>query len=140
MKGNTNKCHLILSFNDSNEVKIGNSLIKRSNCEQLLGVKIDTKLTFDDHIKDQWKKANSKVGALGRVTQYMGLAKTKLLMNSFFAPKFNYCPQRRIQGEGGGAGGAGPLLFSQSLVYFAVTLENYKLCYSKLNWSLIMHF
>ena len=75
-----------MSFNDSNEVKIGNSLIKRSNCEQLLGVKIDTKFTFDDHIKDQWRKANSKVGALGRVTQYMGLAKTNLLMNSFFAP------------------------------------------------------
>ena len=86
MKGNTNKWHLILSFNDSNEVKIGNSLIKRSNCEQLLGVKIDTKFTFDDHIKEQWRKANSKVGALGRVTQYMGLAKTNLLLNSFFAP------------------------------------------------------
>ena len=32
------------------------------------------------------------------------------------------------------------LFFSQSLVYFTITLKNYKLCYSKLNWSLIMHF
>ena len=45
--------------------------------------------------------------------------------------------------RGGGAGAAHPLpplFFSQSLVYFAITLKNYKLRYSKLNWSLIMHF
>ena len=92
MKGNTNKSHLIISSNDSSEIKIGNSLIKSSNCVKLLGVKIDTKLTFDDHIKDLCRKANSKLCALGRVTPYMGLGKKKLLMNSFFAAQFNYCP------------------------------------------------
>ena len=59
---------------DSSEMKIGNSLIKRSDCEKLLVVKIDTKLTFDHHIKDLCRKANSRLGALGRVISFMGLA------------------------------------------------------------------
>ena len=53
----------------------GNSLIKSGNCEKLLGVKIDTKLTFEDHIKDLCRKANSKLCALGRVTPYISLGK-----------------------------------------------------------------
>ena len=75
MKENTDKCHLIISSNDSSEVKRGNLLIKGSNCKNFLGVKIDTKMTFDDHIKDLSRKANSKLGALGTVTLYMRLAK-----------------------------------------------------------------
>ena len=92
MKGNTDKCHFIISSNDSSEIKIGNSLIKNSNCEKLLGVKIDTKLTFDDHIKDMCRKANNKLCVLGSVTPYLGHGKKKLLLNSFFAAQFNYCP------------------------------------------------
>ena len=57
MKGNTDKCHFIIISNDSSEIKIGNSLIKRSNCEKLLAVMVDTKLTFDDHNKDLCRKA-----------------------------------------------------------------------------------
>ena len=84
MKGNTDKYHFIISSNNSSEIKIWNSLIKSSNCEKFLGVKINTKLTFDDHIKDIYRKANNKLCALGRVTLYMGLGKKKLQMNSFF--------------------------------------------------------
>ena len=92
MKGNTDKWHLIMSSNDSSGIKIGSPLIKRSNCEKLLGVKIDTKFTFVDHIKGLCRKANSKLGTLGRVTPDMGLAKKKLLMNFFSVAQFNYFP------------------------------------------------
>ena len=88
MKENTNKWHFIMSSNDSSGIKIGSSLIKR----EIPGVKIDTKLTFVDHIKGLCRKANSKLGTLGRVTPCMGLAKKKLLMNSFFVAQFNCLP------------------------------------------------
>ena len=42
------------------------------------------------------------------------------------------CNQSRIQGEGGRRGGVPPI-FCNHLVFFAITLKNYKLCYSKLN-------
>ena len=74
--------------------KYRSSLIKRSNCQKLLPVKINTKSLFDDHIKDLRKKANSKLGALVRVTPNTGLAKKKkMLMNSFFKHSLTLVPQ-----------------------------------------------
>ena len=92
MKGNTDKCHLIMSTNNATELQIGDSSIKTSNCEKLLGVKIDYKLTFDEHVNSLCKKANSKLRALARTTPSMNIEKRKLLMNSFFNAQFNYCP------------------------------------------------
>ena len=39
--GNTVKCHLIMSTENAPELQIGDSLIKTSSREKLLGVKID---------------------------------------------------------------------------------------------------
>ena len=39
---------------------IENSIIESSTCEKLLGIKIDWKLCFDDHIQDLCNKANRK--------------------------------------------------------------------------------
>ena len=58
-----------------------NNLFKNSSGRLLL-----------DQIKDLCRKANGKLCALERVTPYMGLGKKKLLINSFFAGQFNYCP------------------------------------------------
>ena len=60
MKGNTDKCHLLLSKDESSEIHIGDSIIESSTCEKLLGIKIDSKLRFDDHIQDLCNKANNE--------------------------------------------------------------------------------
>ena len=60
MKGITDKCHLIMGPNNTPELKVGDTLIKTSTCEKLLGVKIDYKLTFDNHVANLCKKANNK--------------------------------------------------------------------------------
>ena len=52
MKGNTDKCHSLLSKDESSEVHIGDSIIESSNCE---------KLFFDNHIQDLCNKVNSKI-------------------------------------------------------------------------------
>ena len=75
MKGNTDKCHLIMSTKNAPELQIGDSSIKPSNCEKLLGVKIDYKLTFDEHVNSLCKKASSKLRALARTTPYMNIEK-----------------------------------------------------------------
>ena len=92
MKGNTDKCHLIVSTDEPIEIPVGESLIKSSTCEKLLGSKIDNKLNFDTHVKGLCMKANNKLRALARATPYMSLEKKKLLMNSFFNAQFNYRP------------------------------------------------
>ena len=84
MKGNTDKYHSLLSKDESSEIHIGDSVIESSTCEKLLGIKIDSKLRFDDHIQDLCNKANRKLRALARATPYMNLQKRKVLMNAFF--------------------------------------------------------
>ena len=92
MKGNTDKCHLIVSTDEPIEIRVGESLIKNNICEKLLGVKIDNKLNFDTHVKGLCKKANNILRVLARAPPHMSLEKKKLVMNSFFNAQFNYCP------------------------------------------------
>ena len=73
IKGNTDKCRLIVSTDEPIEVGVDEPLIKNSTCEKLLGVKIDNKLNFDTHVKGLCKKANNELRALARATQYMSL-------------------------------------------------------------------
>ena len=89
MKGSTDKCHLLLSKDESSEIHIGDSVIESSTCEKLLSIKIDSKLCFDDHIQDLSNKANRKLRALARATLYTNLQKRKVLINVFFNAQFN---------------------------------------------------
>ena len=75
MKGNTDKCRLIVSTDEPIEIRVGVSLIKNSTWKKLLGIKIDNKLNFDTHVKGLCKKANNKLRALARATPYMSLEK-----------------------------------------------------------------
>ena len=84
IKGNANKCRLIMSSNNTPGLEIGDSLIKASTCEKLLGITIDCKLTFDNHVANLCKKANNKLRVLARATPHMTIEERKLLMNSFF--------------------------------------------------------
>ena len=91
-KGNPDKCHLLVSTNEKTKINIGEFSIENSDCEKLLGVKIDNKLTFDYHVSDMCKKANRKINALARIAPFININKRRILMNSFFRSQFNYCP------------------------------------------------
>ena len=80
MKGNTDKCYLIVSTDEP--IKVGESLTKNSIREELLGVKIDIKLNFDTDVKIPCEKTNNKLSALARSTPYMSL---KMFMFSLIA-------------------------------------------------------
>ena len=60
-------------------VNIGNSIIKESDYEKLLGVTFDNKLNFTKHVEDLCKKANQKLHTLARLSNYMDPVKLKLL-------------------------------------------------------------
>ena len=53
MKSNADKCHLLVlgqSSDDPVDVRIGNSEVVNSSGEKLLGIQIDNKLSFDNHV------------------------------------------------------------------------------------------
>ena len=92
MKINTDKSHLIMSRNKSIVAKIDEFDIQSENQQELLGIVIDSNLTFEDHVSKICKKASQKLNALARVSSYMDIHKKKLLMKSFITSQFGYCP------------------------------------------------
>ena len=87
MKAYISKCHLLVNKKDEVTIRIGDTEIKNSEYEKLLGIKVDTKLNFNEHLNDIISKANCKVNALSRVMPYMSISKKKKLVNSFFNSK-----------------------------------------------------
>ena len=92
MKANINRCHLLVNKKDEVIINLGKTEIRNSEYERLLGIKVDTKLNFNEHLNDMINRASNKVNALSRVVPYMNLSKKKILMNSFFNSQFSYCP------------------------------------------------
>ena len=69
MKLNADKCHLLvlgMSSDDPFAVRIGNSEVV--NCSEVkpLGVQIDNKLSFDNHVSRLCQRASNKLYALAR--------------------------------------------------------------------------
>ena len=91
-KANASKCHFFLSPYKPVTIKIKESAIESSNSEKLLGVTIDSKLSFDDHITILCRKTSQKLHALSRVATYMSFDKKRILLKTFITPQFNYCP------------------------------------------------
>ena len=52
MKGNTNKWHLLISSDETYKIQIEDSMIVKSDRQKLMGVKIDSKLNFNEHVRD----------------------------------------------------------------------------------------
>ena len=93
MKVNSDKCHLILSFNDENKkIELNGEAINNTQAQKLLAVHIDYKLKFDTHIKSLCKKVGKKLHAFGRIIKYMSTNQAQLLMRGFIMSQFSYCP------------------------------------------------
>ena len=91
MKSDPDKCNFICSTSKKVSLIAENKEINNSTHERLLGVKIDSKLSFDTHIDKICKKASVKLNALPRISPLLDFKKKKLLINSFFISQFNYC-------------------------------------------------
>ena len=95
IKLNANKCPLMVlgqRCDDSVTVKIGNTDVDNSSEEKLLGVHIDSKLSFDYHVSKPCQKASNHLYALARISPYMDQNKLRNLMRAFIYSQFQYCP------------------------------------------------
>ena len=93
LKANHDKFHLLLSNPNPNiSDKVDQYEISNSNCEKLLGIIIDNKLTFNNHVAGLCKKASQKLHALPRVSKYMNMNKRRTIMKAFIIAQFGYCP------------------------------------------------
>ena len=91
MKANADKCHLLVTTNSAVSANIEEFVINNSNEEKLLGTKIDTKLSFENHVCSLCKKASQKLHALARIVNYMDLWKYQFLMKASVTSESNCC-------------------------------------------------
>ena len=93
MKSNEDKCYLLFVNQQENvSVKLGDETIAGSTTVDLLGVKIDNMLHFNEHVSKLCKKDNQKLHALARISKYLSKDKLRIIMKTFITSQFNYCP------------------------------------------------
>ena len=81
-------CHEIIVVTSNFFLLIGS----KSKYEERLGVLIDHKLTFENHLLNIIQKVNKKLHALARISKYMPQKKLRITMKAFVSSQFAYCP------------------------------------------------
>ena len=92
MKSNDDKCHLIVANHNDVSVSLNGETTEGEDSVELLGIHIDNKLTFNEHVTNLCKKGNQKLHALARISKLLSQDKLKLIMKTFIESQFNYCP------------------------------------------------
>ena len=89
---NSEKCHYMILEKDSDILRFCGEVLEASQIESVLGIQIDNKLMFENHIKSLCSKASPKLGALQRLSNLLEAQKKNLLFTSLIKPQFSYCP------------------------------------------------
>ena len=92
---NPGKCQFMLfgvKENEQFDLICNDITLKHSSHKKILGVTIDNKLSFDEHIINICKTANKKLNALSRINHYMKQNQKEILLSSFIISHFSYCP------------------------------------------------
>ena len=92
---NPGKCHFMSIGKDTRDEDVfyyDNLTLKNSNEEEILGVTIDRKLTFHQHIKKMCHKAGQKLSALLTLSPYLDTSKRKIIYTTMVKSQLNYCP------------------------------------------------
>ena len=77
---------------DSYTLNINGLTINSENSIKLLGIEIDDKLPFEQHISAFCKKASNQLNTIGIIQIFMGFKEKEVLISSFLYTNFNYCP------------------------------------------------
>ena len=93
MKLNEDKCHSFVLGHKYEHLlaKIGQSIIWEKNNVKILGMDIDSKLSFDAHVSSLCAKAGRKLTALTRLAKFLMTHQRRILIRAFIESQFNYC-------------------------------------------------
>lgn len=78
-------------ISNSAAVYLGNKPIKRVRKSKSLGITIDERLSWTDHINVLSRKVSSAIGGLRQVRPFVDLNTAKTIYNSLIQPLFDYC-------------------------------------------------
>ena len=94
---NTNKFQLMLLQKSTKKLiqeklQIDSNEIKSKNSVTLLGITIDNRLSFDDHISKLCNKASMQLNVIFRLKKYMTQKELEVVLNGFIDSSFSYSP------------------------------------------------
>ena len=84
MKAKKNKCYFLISRSENITINVDGNIIEKSICEKLVGLKVDYKLKFNEHLQSILKKGGRNVNAFLRILPYKNFEKRRIFMNMFF--------------------------------------------------------
>ena len=67
-------------------------VLEVSQTEIVLGIQIDHKLNFENHMKSLCSKASQKLGTLQRFSNLLDAQKKNLLLSSIIKSQLSHCP------------------------------------------------
>ena len=96
MEANPSKFQFLVSSRQSHgkiEIKITDDVhIYSEPSVKVLGVYIDERFNFNEHVQKSCSKAARQLNALARISKYLNVGARKLIFNSFVLSNFSYCP------------------------------------------------
>lgn len=96
LKLNVSKTKCMLITNQRRDdtdgtVYIDGEVVERVDVIKYLGVMLDNKLNFDEHINYTIRKAARKLGIMYRLNKYLSFDNKLMIYNTLIAPHFDYC-------------------------------------------------
>ena len=95
MCGNPDKFQSIILERDGKKslsISVQDNTILSDPLIKVLGVTLDDKLKFDEHVSEICRKVSRHINALKRVSKYLDESCRILMYKSFISSNFNYCP------------------------------------------------
>ena len=92
MEGNPEKCYLLPSIINKFTMNFYGLNIINSKSETLLGITIDSDISFQTQVDNLCKKASSKIHAPAQVARYLTIKLRRMVKNIFFNSQFGYWP------------------------------------------------
>ena len=95
MEANPDKFQaMFLGLENTNNltIDIANNKITPVKSVKLLGIHIDNKLNFDEHVSNICLKASRQINTLKRISKYLNFRVKSTIYHSFIVSNFSYCP------------------------------------------------
>ena len=90
---NADKCHLlVINHEEGVSITIDDEVTKGSKTVKLLGVTIDKRLHFDDHVSTIRNKVSRKSYVLACISNLTSKDHLRLILKAFIESQFSYCP------------------------------------------------
>ena len=78
LKANQHECHFLSSLDISTTFLLPAGILENSDSQKHLGVTVDRKLNFDEHLTSLCDKASREIQALARIFSYIPQTQKRL--------------------------------------------------------------